>query len=209
MDSASPPAVARRLWLRWLPFVAFTAFVACVIASANTGTMPRVFAWIGRQPFGDKIAHFVLIGTITFLLDHALAGRRVTIGRWRVGLALLLVAVVMTIEEFSQLWIPGRDFELGDLAANYAGIAVAALAARWIGPAGSQSPTFFHVDIMSDPTYNERHERLGQAPGVAARRDQNAAVLRRGQVGGWDESAAAPGGSVAGDAALPADAQYR
>jgi VanZ family protein len=136
MASSSSPA-SRRAWLRWLPFVAFTAFVACVIAWADTGTMPRTFAWIGRQPFGDKVAHFVLIGTVAFLLDHALAGRRVTIGRWRVRLALLLVAVVMTMEELSQLWILGRDFELGDLAANYAGIAVAVLAARWLGRAGN------------------------------------------------------------------------
>ena len=45
-------------------------------------------------------------------------------------LLLLIVAVVMTIEEISQIWIPSRTFDLGDLAANYVGILLAEWRAR-------------------------------------------------------------------------------
>ena len=123
MDAPPRPA-----WRRWLPFLIGAALIACV----NPATpWAALFTWVGRQPFGDKIAHFLLIGTAAFLLDHALAGRLVRLGRVRVRLAMLIVAVVMTAEEVSQLWIPGRSFELADLAANYAGIATAALVAWW------------------------------------------------------------------------------
>jgi polysaccharide biosynthesis protein VpsQ len=40
-------------------------------------------------------------------------------------LGCLIIAVAMTIEEFSQIWIPNRTFDLMDLAANYLGISIA------------------------------------------------------------------------------------
>jgi hypothetical protein len=38
--------------------------------------------------------------------------------------------MVVAGEEFSQIWIPGRDFDLNDLVADLAGIALGDLIAR-------------------------------------------------------------------------------
>jgi hypothetical protein len=47
-------------------------------------------------------------------------------------LGTLIVTIVVVAEEFSQLWIPGRDFDLLVLSADLIGIACGALVARRI-----------------------------------------------------------------------------
>lgn len=123
MSHATLTPRASTAWLRWLPFLAWVGFVVCVFHPGSAA-----FSWVGRQPWGDKLTHFSLVGIAALLLDHALAGRRIALLRCQLPLAGLLIALGMTVEEVSQLWIPGRDFELGDLAANYAGIVAAGLA---------------------------------------------------------------------------------
>jgi polysaccharide biosynthesis protein VpsQ len=110
---------------RWLPFSLFFMFVAGIIIADNLGRLRGIIGWVGSFPFGDKFGHFVLIGTLTFLLNYALNGRMLGIGGQKVLLGCSIVAVAITIEEFSQIWIPIRTFDLVDLAANYLGIAMA------------------------------------------------------------------------------------
>ena len=82
-------------------------------------------------PFGDKAGHFFLIGVMACLLNQALAYRSQPIRTTRVQLGGLIVAVVMTVEEFSQLWFSSRTFDPGDLLANVLGVLVAEGFARW------------------------------------------------------------------------------
>jgi polysaccharide biosynthesis protein VpsQ len=76
-------------------------------------------------PGGDKLGHALFIGTLAFLLNYALAGRMIRIGSLKILLGCWIIAVAMTVEEFSQIWIPSRTFDLVDLAANYFGITLA------------------------------------------------------------------------------------
>ena len=76
--------------LACLPFLVWVGFVVCLFRPGAPG-----FVWAGQQPWGDKLAHVLLIGTAAFLLDHAVAGRRFC----RAPLAALIVAVGMTAEE--------------------------------------------------------------------------------------------------------------
>lgn len=69
-----------------------------------------------------------MIGVLALLLNHALTYRVRRMGRWQCQLGGLVVFLVMTVEEFSQLWFSSRTFDLGDLAANALGV----LAAEWI-----------------------------------------------------------------------------
>jgi polysaccharide biosynthesis protein VpsQ len=114
----------------WLPLAGWLGLVAAIIACADKGWAPRLFALLGHVPLGDKAGHFALIGTLAWLLNYALLRRKVTLGFWRVQLGSLIIALLMTAEEASQIWIPGRHFDFGDLAANYAGIACAGLLTR-------------------------------------------------------------------------------
>lgn len=74
------------------------------------------------MPYFDKIAHFCLMGFLALLVNLSLSCRQVQFfgQSWLLGSMIVLVPVVA--EEFSQLLIPGRSFDLGDLAADGVGI---------------------------------------------------------------------------------------
>jgi polysaccharide biosynthesis protein VpsQ len=112
---------------RWLPFCFFLLFVSGIIIANDLGRLRGIIQWVNILPFGDKFGHFVLIGTLAFLLNYAFNGRMIKIGRQKVLLGCSIVAVAITIEELSQIWIPSRTFDLVDLAANYCGIAISGL----------------------------------------------------------------------------------
>lgn len=102
----------------------FLAIVGITVG-IDIGRLQSLTGWINSIPFGDKCGHLLIIGCLTFLLNYALAGRKLNIGRFRVLLGCTIVAVAMTVEECSQIWFPARTFDLIDLSANYLGIALA------------------------------------------------------------------------------------
>lgn len=134
MSAAPRPSMA---WLRWLPFLVWVGLIVGFLRPGSPG-----FAWVGKQPWGDKATHVLVIGVLAFLFDVALSGRRVRLFGWAVPLATVLAAGFMTAEELSQLGFPGRKFEWGDLACNYVGIAAAGAASAWLfrrRPAGDET----------------------------------------------------------------------
>jgi len=111
---------------RWLPsFLAF-AFVGAMIYLANFGYAVEFFSAAQRSG-ADKLGHFALFGGLALVLNVSLACRAWR--GWLIGSGV--VALVATLEEWSHSWIPHRNFDLLDLAANYAGIGVGGLLARW------------------------------------------------------------------------------
>ena len=109
------------------------ALVIGVICVADLGIARPFFDWINRHTGGDKVGHFILLGGLAFTFNCALGGRCARIDPLSIQLGGLLIALAITGEEFSQIWIPSRTFDWGDLAANYAGIACADwLARRWL-----------------------------------------------------------------------------
>ncbi len=113
---------------RWIPFVLWLLFVGTIITCANLSIARPLFDFVGRHPGSDKVAHALGMLTLAFTLNYALRARTVPLKCCRVQLGGLIVAVVMTIEECSQIWIPSRSFDLLDLTANYIGI----LCAGWL-----------------------------------------------------------------------------
>jgi hypothetical protein len=107
------------------------AFVVGIIFIADRGGLRPFFEWIAEHPGSDKAGHFVLIGGLAFMLNVALGMRRCAVGPFRLAFGGLLIGIAITIEEISQIWIPSRKFDFGDLAANYAGIICAGWLARW------------------------------------------------------------------------------
>jgi VanZ family protein len=112
---------------RWLPTIAFFLFVSLVIFLADAGLAPGFFGWVQSTGSGDKVGHFILIGGLAFCLNLSLGCRK-----WCGLLAgSVIVVVLCTAEEFSQLLLAGRrNFDWLDLAADYAGILAAGLAAQ-------------------------------------------------------------------------------
>ena len=83
---------------------------------------------------GDKIGHCSLMFTFCLLSNLALRCLSVRVGPVPFLIGTAVVAVLVTGEEFSQLWIPGRDFDLLDLSADAVGILCGDLMARKLQP---------------------------------------------------------------------------
>lgn len=99
-------------------------FVLWAIFEANTGKEAAVFIWVHSFPYGDKLGHFAAYGLLVLMLN--ICFRFQTLGqRWcRIYLGSAIVTSFAVTEEISQYFIPSRTFDLYDLAADAAGIAL-------------------------------------------------------------------------------------
>ena len=115
--------------VRWVLFAGFALFLLQVIRIANAGEGKRYWSFLTELPYGDKLGHFLLMGTLCLLLNVALGCRRVKLfAGWRVLLGTVIVVILVTGEEFSQIFLPNRSFDLIDLLADMLGI----MFASWI-----------------------------------------------------------------------------
>lgn len=112
----------------------FGLFLICIVYSANTGTDMAIMQWVRSFDHGDKVAHFLLFGVLSFLLNFAFKARSIKLGRWSIYSGTALVVILALFEEFSQHFIATRMFDYFDLLADLTGIFVFALFTRyWLG----------------------------------------------------------------------------
>lgn len=119
-------------FLGWLTFVFFAAFIGLVIYIADSGQGAKYWSFLDHVPYGDKLGHFLLMGTLCLLLNLALRARTLQRGRGTILLGSLIVAGIATAEEITQLFLSSRTFDLTDLAADYLGIFLAGRLAVWL-----------------------------------------------------------------------------
>ncbi len=101
---------------------AYFAVVALIIWLADQRDTQFIFSWLQALPGGDKLGHFLILGGFAFVLNHSLRCRTVPLGGRPVLLGSLIVLLLAAAEETSQRFIPGRNFDLLDLAADALGI---------------------------------------------------------------------------------------
>ena len=102
--------------------VAFAGFLVLIVILANQGRLYDFVPDPNQYPGGDKICHFVLMGTMAFLANLSFKGAAIFLAGWRWYLGSVLVMLFVVIEEFSQIFLDGRNFDLVDLAADVLGI---------------------------------------------------------------------------------------
>jgi polysaccharide biosynthesis protein VpsQ len=104
--------------------LAYATLLAVAVVAANSGHLPSFAQYMHDLPGGDKVLHFLMFGTLALVANLALAAS----GKRRLARAIvtgcLIAAIVATVEEFTNQFVPSRDWSLGDLTANYLGIAV-------------------------------------------------------------------------------------
>jgi polysaccharide biosynthesis protein VpsQ len=108
----------------------FCMFLGLVIYTEDVGAGSRYWGWVNNVPMGDKFCHYTFMFTFSVLTNLALRCRAIRLGGQTLLLGTAIVTFVVVAEEFSQIWIPGRDFDLLDLAADLVGIVCGALIAR-------------------------------------------------------------------------------
>lgn len=107
------------------------ATVIGIIILADRGLAAYYFGFLYGYPGGDAVAHFLILGTLTFLVTWAFP-RTQQIGQWNFALAPLVILTLISIEEISQGFIPGRTLSLIDWLANFSGIVVGGTAGWWL-----------------------------------------------------------------------------
>jgi VanZ family protein len=110
--------------------LSIAAMVAITLA-INLRLAPWIMTVVRQVPGRDMTGHVVLFGVVSLLVNLAFARSRVWGRELGVPLCTALLLVGIALEEYSQKWVPNRDFSMSDLGASYAGTLVAALVA-WI-----------------------------------------------------------------------------
>lgn len=101
-------------------FIAFFVWIV-VIADRGQGT-PWWTVIIAPIPFGDKVGHFCLVSTLSFLCNLAFRAKRPDFLPRFVTLVTLILLTVLTLEELSQAFIIGRHLDFYDWLADLAGL---------------------------------------------------------------------------------------
>ena len=107
--------------MKWIVGL-FIAFVIYTFLAASFQLPHPVMHLVRHIPYGDKVTHFFLIGGLAFATNFFLKKRAINIKGRNILLGSFLIFVIITFEEFSQIWIAHRNFDLLDLASNYLGI---------------------------------------------------------------------------------------
>lgn len=109
----------------WIAFSVLSLFIGWIIYQANTGEKISAFLLVEALPMGDKLGHLWLYGTLAFLLNLGLNLREFCCYRLRIYRGSLLVLTFAILEEISQQYFVLRTQDVGDVAADIAGICIA------------------------------------------------------------------------------------
>ncbi|MEK7950152.1 hypothetical protein [Luteolibacter soli] len=101
-----------------LAFVLFTSAFVSLVVLADRGQIGMIWEFIAKVPFGDKLGHVGLVGTLTVLSNLQLKRRKA--GPLMLG--SLIVLTCMMLEEGSQYFFPARSFDGYDALANLIGV---------------------------------------------------------------------------------------
>jgi polysaccharide biosynthesis protein VpsQ len=101
-----------------LAFILFTSAFVSLVVLADRGQIGQIWEFIALVPFGDKLGHLGLVGTLTVLMNLQLKRRKAD----PLMLGSLIVLTGMMLEEGSQYFIPARSFDGYDALANLVGV---------------------------------------------------------------------------------------
>src|ERR1700730_6433693 len=96
----------------------FVMFLGVIIVLADEHSLGFIYT-VYDFPYGDKVGHFVLYGTLSLLADLALFQLWPKRDRTRLALmAGFTVVLLESLEELSQVWMPSRTVDAFDLLAS-------------------------------------------------------------------------------------------
>jgi polysaccharide biosynthesis protein VpsQ len=113
--------------------VLFFIFILALIILADNGNIPPFIRSLYDFQNGDKLGHFILYGLLTFFITRTFLSSLPSKSRsWATLSVGLILALGITLEEYSQKYFSTRTFDLVDLLASYLGLIVGGWAAMKI-----------------------------------------------------------------------------
>ncbi|WDE05106.1 VanZ family protein [Thalassomonas viridans] len=110
--------------LRIVPALLCFVFICWNILEANSAGNNIFFELVRSLPYGDKLGHLVLYGTLSLLTIIAFNHRCVQVKGYPLPLGALVVLALALAEELSQLFLSNRTFDMADISADIAGIVI-------------------------------------------------------------------------------------
>ena len=111
----------------------YLILILLIIAFANQGDYIYILASLVKNiPYGDKLGHFILMGILAFFVNILFNGEKIKIFGELFLKGSVIVLIIVTLEEFSQIFIANRSFDLIDLTFDYLGILVFGQLAKYL-----------------------------------------------------------------------------
>jgi len=102
----------------------YVCFILFIIALANQGELGVIGVMVYELPYRDKLGHFILMGLLAFFVNLSLKCSTISIWNWNFLKGSIIILILVTLEEISQLFVETRTFDLIDLFADFLGIFV-------------------------------------------------------------------------------------
>jgi polysaccharide biosynthesis protein VpsQ len=112
----------------------FVLFLILIISIANRGEGDRWWSFIHNIPFGDKLGHVGLMGTLSLLCNLAFPPRPVPFLPASITRVTFILFLLITLEELSQAFLPTRSCDPFDWLADLTGLALGQLTALAFKP---------------------------------------------------------------------------
>lgn len=119
-----------RKWILGGVAILFLAFFSYVIYSANQGSLPLFIRRLYMFPGGDKVGHLILMGFLAFFVNLLLYPKSFRVLGQSLFIGTLIVSILITVEEVSQILISNRTFDLVDLLFSYLGMIMGDIGVR-------------------------------------------------------------------------------
>ena len=107
----------------------FILFMLLIVAIANRGEGDRWWSFIHAIPYGDKVGHVGLMGTLCLLCNLAFTPRGCRFLPVSVTRVTFILFALISLEELSQAFISTRTCDPLDWLADLAGLALGQTAA--------------------------------------------------------------------------------
>ena len=108
--------------------IAFLLFIAHIIYLADTAQKSIFFEIVKATPYGDKIGHIFLFGTLTLSVNIGFKFFKFEFFRFKFYVGTLIIPFIVLAEEISQYYFPNRTLDGFDLLADAIGISFATIA---------------------------------------------------------------------------------
>ena len=118
--------------IRYIPSLLFFAFICWIIVLTNLDQKLDFMRILDGVPFGDKLGHFLLYGFLAGLVNIALRFRRLSIWSVDINMAGVVVLCFAIAEEFTQLALAIRTFELADMLSDVLGVWLFVVLSEWL-----------------------------------------------------------------------------
>ncbi len=107
---------------RILPALLLLCFIGWIIIQANHGNSSIFFELVNLIPYGDKLGHFMLYGTLSIFSTIAFNYKYWLVSYYRLPIGAIIVLLLAIAEEISQIFLSNRTFDMVDISADIAGI---------------------------------------------------------------------------------------